>query len=70
MTTITVDRPPRIFKIDAIEAPDPGPGLSLAQVRSLLATTYPQVTNAEVEGPVARDGKLIYTFRTAIGTKG
>jgi PRTRC genetic system protein C len=34
------------------------------------AATYPEITTAALTGPETVDGKMIYTFTKAIGTKG
>jgi PRTRC genetic system protein C len=47
-----------------------GPAVHADQVRDFYAPTYPEILNAAIEGPEEKDGKLVYTFRRAVGTKG
>ena len=50
--------------------PDPDRSLDVEAVRSVYCTAYPQIATAAVSGPEVVDGKLVYTFKTAVGTKG
>jgi PRTRC genetic system protein C len=67
---MTIERTTRVFRYSGLTLPDPDERLDIEGVRSLYAATYPEITNAAVTGPEAIDGKLIYTFTKAIGTKG
>ena len=67
---VTVERPDRIFVVDAQALPDPDPGMSVEQVREAYMPAYPELTTATVTGPALVDGKLRYTFSRAIGHKG
>lgn len=60
----------RQFTYGAIQLQDPGPGMSLEEVKAFYATLYPELTNAEIEGPENVDDKQVYEFRKAVGTKG
>jgi len=62
----------RVFKIDkkGIEIPDPDPRMSLENVMSLYSGMYPELTTATIHGPEYGDDKVIYTFKSVIGTKG
>jgi hypothetical protein len=40
------------------------------QVKDVYSATYPEITSASIEGPEHKGGKLVYTFRRAVGTKG
>jgi PRTRC genetic system protein C len=53
-----------------IRIPDPGPDLTIDQVRDLLTPNYPEIATASVSGPEATGSVLRYTFSRAIGTKG
>jgi PRTRC genetic system protein C len=66
---MTIENMPRIFRYSGLTLPDID-GLDVEGVRSLYAATYPEITTAALTGPEAADGKLIYTFTKAIGTKG
>lgn len=50
--------------------PDPGPDLTVDQVRDLLTPAYPEIATASVTGPEDTGSALRYTFSRAIGTKG
>ena len=39
-------------------------------VRQMYASSYPQIITAVVSGPELVDGKQVFTFKTAVGTKG
>jgi len=60
----------RQFKYNGVALADPGALLSLEQVRDFYASVYPEILSADIEGPEQAGGKLIYTFRRAVGTKG
>lgn len=60
----------REFRYNGVVLPDPGQMLSLTQVRDFYANVYPEITSADIEGPEQVGGKVIYTFRRAVGTKG
>lgn len=61
---------PRAFLYNSVELPDPGKNYSATQVRDLYSATYPEILNAAIEGPEEKNGKLVYTYRRAVGTKG
>lgn len=60
----------RTFRYNSVDLPDPGAQYTVEQVRDFYSATYPEITSAAVEGPEEKDGKLVYTFRRAVGTKG
>ena len=60
----------REFHYNGIRIPDPGPDLTVDQVRDLLTPSYPDIATASVSGPEATGTVLRYTFSRAIGTKG
>ena len=60
----------REFHYNGIRIPDPGPELTVDQVRDLLTPSYPEIATATVFGPEATGAVLRYTFSRAIGTKG
>ena len=60
----------REFRYNGVALPDPGQMLSLPHVRDFYANVYPEITSADIEGPEQVGGKVIYTFRRAVGTKG
>ena len=67
---MTIRKMTRKFRYLGLLLPDPAPDLDVESVRNLYAASYPEITTAALTGPEAVDGALIYTFTTAIGTKG
>jgi len=67
---VTIEKTTRLFRYAGITLPDPDGRLDVESVRSLYAATYPEITTAALTGPETLDGKLVYTFTKAIGTKG
>lgn len=49
---------------------DPDPNLSPDVVMSYYSNFYPELTTATVHGPVIKEDKAVYEFKTTIGTKG
>lgn len=70
MSTLITHALLREFAYNGIRIPDPGPQLSVDQVRELLTPTYPEIATASVSGPEDKGTVLRYTFNRAIGTKG
>jgi PRTRC genetic system protein C len=60
----------RLFVFNGVKLPDPGPGLSVEQVRDMYVATYPDLATAAIEGPSPVNGCMQYTFTRAVGTKG
>lgn len=60
----------REFRYNAVRLADPLPTLTLLQVRDFYSNVHPELTSADIEGPELVNGKHIYTFRRAVGTKG
>jgi len=60
----------REFRYNSVVLADPNPTLTLHQVRDFFANVYPEITSADIEGPVQTGAKEVYTFRRAVGTKG
>jgi len=60
----------REFHYNGVRVPDPGPELTVEQVRDLLTPNYPEIATASVSGPEAAGSVLRYTFNRAIGSKG
>lgn len=60
----------RVFAYNGLELTDPDPTRSPAQVKDVYATMYPELTTAEVEGPVTKGDRMTYTFKRSTGTKG
>lgn len=49
---------------------DPDPNLSPDVVMSYYSNFYPELTTATVHGPIIKEDKAVYEFKTTIGTKG
>ena len=60
----------REFYYNGVRVPDPGPDLTVEQVRDLLTPNYPEIATATLTGPEATGSALRYTFARAIGSKG
>lgn len=60
----------REFRYNGVRLDDPNPAFTLPQVRDFYATVYPEIINADIEGPEAVGASNVYTFRRAVGTKG
>ncbi|WP_414440481.1 PRTRC system protein C [Burkholderia sp. 22PA0099] len=60
----------REFIYNGAKLADPAPAFTLQQVRDFYSQTYPELTNAEIEGPTVKGNRNVYTFRRAVGTKG
>jgi PRTRC genetic system protein C len=60
----------REFYYNGVRIPDPGPDLTVEQVRDLLTPTYPEISTASLSGPEDTGSVLRYTFSRAIGSKG
>ena len=67
---MTMETASRLFRYAGLNLPDPDDRLDVESVRTLYAATYPEITTAALTGPETVDGKLVYTFTKAIGTKG
>jgi PRTRC genetic system protein C len=65
-----VQKATREFRYNSVVLPDPDPNMSLEQVRDTFSTLYPEIVNADIEGPESAGTKVVYTFRRAVGTKG
>ncbi|MFS2004639.1 PRTRC system protein C [Duganella sp. CT11-25] len=60
----------REFKYNGVKLADPSSTFSLTQVRDFFANVYPEIINADIDGPEVIGSKQIYSFRRAVGTKG
>jgi PRTRC genetic system protein C len=50
--------------------PDPNPDMLPTEVMDFYSGTYPELTTATVHGPEIENDRLVYRFKTTIGTKG
>jgi len=55
---------------EMIELSDPNMADSPDTVMSYYSNIYPELTTATVHGPVIKDDRIVYEFKTTIGTKG
>ena len=60
----------RSFSYNGVSLPDPGAALTLEQVRDVYSAAFPEIVSAAIEGPEQKNGKLLYVFRKAVGSKG
>ena len=60
----------REFFYNGVRIPDPGPDMTVEQVRDLLTPNYPDIATATLTGPEDTGSALRYTFSRAIGSKG
>jgi PRTRC genetic system protein C len=70
MTNLETEVLLREFHYNGVRIPDPGPELTVEQVRDLLTPNYPEIATASVSGPEDTGSVLRYTFSRAIGSKG
>lgn len=59
----TISTVERVFKLGALELPDPIPGGSLAQAVRLLSQQYPQFRHTSIyeeDGKLNASGKLVF----------
>ena len=64
----------RVFKFKngcaEIILSDPNPEMSPDEVMNFFSGSYPELTTATVHGPEVDNDKVVYNFKTTIGTKG
>ncbi|MFN3652587.1 MAG: PRTRC system protein C [Armatimonadota bacterium] len=61
----------REFRFNGAILADPNPNMSAEEVRQMYAQAgYPALTNGSVVGPETINGRQVYTFKAAVGTKG
>jgi PRTRC genetic system protein C len=68
--TIEINALERKFKYNQISLSDPNPAFTIEQVRDFYANVYPEIINAEIEGPTVEGNTHRYNYRRAVGTKG
>jgi PRTRC genetic system protein C len=60
----------RLFRYSGgLVLPDPDPSLGIEALRQEYASSYPEIITAAVTGPELVDGRQVFTFKTAVGTK-
>lgn len=60
----------RVFMVNGLRLDDPNPALTPHEVRGFYANAYPDLTNADVQGPDITNGVAAFTFHRSVGTKG
>lgn len=60
----------RVFLHNGTRLQDPDNALSPASVKDLYSAMYPELLNAEIQGPEIVADEVIYTFHRTTGTKG
>jgi PRTRC genetic system protein C len=60
----------RVFKYNGQVYEDPGPEYTPEEIRSHLATIYPEVAQADIQEKTLEDGTVEITFVKRAGTKG
>ncbi len=74
MNSLTVNGLERAFKFSnngtSVTLTDPDPERTPEQIMNLFANQYPSLTTASVHGPVFEKDKMVYEFKTTMGTKG
>lgn len=61
----------RRFKYGAQTLPDPGPQMTVEEVKALYAASrFPELTTAEIGEPEMSASTITYTFERTAGTKG
>lgn len=60
----------RTFAFNGVNLQDPNPQFSVEAVKDFYVAIYPDLLNAEIEGPTIKGATAAYTFKRAVGTKG
>jgi PRTRC genetic system protein C len=69
-TTTPKETLERAFSFSGMSLPDPDASMTTDEVRNFYAGQYPELNNAGIKGPVAENGKNVYSFSIQTGTKG
>ena len=60
----------RVFLNNGAQLTDPDSSMSPAAVKDFFSTMYPELLNAEIQGPEVTATELVFTFQRTTGTKG
>ena len=60
----------RIFMYNGMQLEDPDPAVSPEEVKNIYSGVYSELVQAKIEGPLEKDGNVVFTFRRVVGTKG
>lgn len=50
--------------------PDPDPEMGAGEVLKFYSRTYPELVTSSVVGPEYKENKVVWTFKSCVGTKG
>jgi PRTRC genetic system protein C len=74
MEQIQITSAERLFKFqkdgEDMILNDPNEDMSADDVLRFYAGSYPELTTATISGPVFENDKMVYEFKTTLGTKG
>ena len=65
----TLQKINRVFEYNNLKLDDID-GMSPEEVKDFYSNIYPQLTQAEIDGPELKNDTEVYVFRKAVGTKG
>jgi PRTRC genetic system protein C len=68
--TMQITTTKRVFVHNGARLADPDTVMSPASVKDLFSAMYPELLNAEIQGPEVEGAELVYTFHRTTGTKG
>lgn len=57
-------------KGNKVVLPDPDPNMSPDQVMAFYSNTYPELVTSSCDGPAYENDRMVYSFKTTVGTKG
>lgn len=60
----------RVFRYKDTILTDPAPDMSADEVLAYYSNIYPELTTSSIHSEITEEGKMEYTFKTTIGTKG
>jgi PRTRC genetic system protein C len=67
---IKITTPVRVFRHNGMDYADPAPSADVERAVELLSTVNTELMNAIIDPGAPEDGKIVYSLKTAIGTKG
>jgi PRTRC genetic system protein C len=68
--TMEIQTLEREFNYNGVKLPDPNPHMSVEEVKEMYSAQYPELLTAAIEGPEMIDGKMMFKFVRAVGSKG
>jgi PRTRC genetic system protein C len=67
---VKIEQVERVIEYNGKPLADLNPSASVDDVIRMHAATIPKLATANVEGPVFKNGKQVYTVNTNVGYKG